>query len=145
MESTTPSASAVNRYWLTPYNSATGKNTIDVVHVAASTASCNLRSAFLRRHSGGSPISMCRKMFSSTTTELSIKRENASASPPSTIVLIVPPIPFTNQKSRQCRERNRQQHRDRRSQDCPRNSRIISAGQHQPDPAFLEHVLQRQS
>ena len=33
-------------------------------------------------------------MFSSTTTESSIKRENASASPPSSMVLMVPPIAF---------------------------------------------------
>ena len=43
------------------------------------------------RYFGASPISRCRKMFSSTTTELSIRRENASAKPPRTIVLTVPP------------------------------------------------------
>ena len=40
---------------------------------------------------GSSPISIWRKMFSSTTTELSINRDKARARPPSTMVLMVLP------------------------------------------------------
>ena len=48
MERTTPRASGVNRYLLTPESEATGKNTIDVVTVAASTAA-RLRCPLFRR------------------------------------------------------------------------------------------------
>ena len=38
-------------------------------------------------------------MFSSTTTELSISRESTSASPPSTMVLMVPPKTFSRRNA----------------------------------------------
>src|SRR5438270_13704229 len=88
-ESTTDSASDVNRNRLTPYRNTTGKKTMAVVNVAASTGSATSRPPTSAASTGDLPISKCRKMFSSTTTELSISRENASASPPSTIELIV--------------------------------------------------------
>ena len=41
---------------------------------------------------GDFPISMWRKMFSSTMTPLSIRREKTSAKPPRTMVLMEPPV-----------------------------------------------------
>ena len=73
---------AAKMYLLTPERNVTGKNTIDVVDVAASTASETSIPPFSAASRGGTPISMKRKIFSSTTTESSISRENASASPP---------------------------------------------------------------
>src|SRR5579862_4382350 len=67
----------------------TGKKTIAVVSVAASTGKATSRPPRSAATSGASPISLWRKMFSSTTTELSINRENASASPPRIIALTV--------------------------------------------------------
>ncbi len=81
-------------------------------------------------------------MFSSTTTELSIKRENTSASPPSTMVLMVPPAALMAKQSRQSGERNGEQHGDggthatQKDQDHHR-------GQHQADAAFVAQVLDR--
>src|ERR1700753_4127668 len=93
IDSTTPSASGVKMYLLTPERNVTGKNTIDVVDVAASTASDTSIPPFSAASHGGVPIAMKRKIFSSTTTESSISRENASASPPSSMVLMEPPMP----------------------------------------------------
>ena len=59
-----------------------------VVSVAASTGSATSSPPRSAATSGGSPSSMWRKMFSSTTTELSISREKASARPPRIIALI---------------------------------------------------------
>ena len=42
---------------------------------------------------------MWRKMFSSTTTELSISRESTSASPPRTMVLMVLPEAFSSRNA----------------------------------------------
>ena len=58
MESTTPSASGVNRYLLTPERAATGRKTIEVVTVAASTARETSVPPFSAAMRGGSPISM---------------------------------------------------------------------------------------
>src|ERR1700722_1034800 len=91
IDNTTPRASGVKIYLLTPERNVTGKKTIDVVEVAARTASETSIPPFSAASRGGTPISMKRKMFSSTTTESSISRENARARPPSNIVLIDPP------------------------------------------------------
>ncbi len=92
-ESTTASASDENKYLLTPSSRVTGKNTTTVVSVAASTGSATSRPPLIAACTGCSPVSRWRKMFSSTTTELSISRESASASPPSTMVFTeLPPI-----------------------------------------------------
>src|ERR1700728_3554396 len=101
MESTTPSPSGVNMYLLMPERNATGKNTMEVVEVAASTASATSMPPFSAASRGGVPISIKRKMFSSTTTESSINREKGSASPPRIIVLMDPPITLVS--SRQTR------------------------------------------
>src|SRR5262245_23692223 len=91
-DSTTASASAENRNRLTPYRNVTGKNTTELVSVAASTAIDTSSPPFSAASAGGSPISRWRKMFSSTITALSIKREKTSASPARIIVLIeLPP------------------------------------------------------
>ena len=42
---------------------------------------------------------MRRKMFSSTTTESSIRREKANASPPSVIELMEPPLAYKQMKA----------------------------------------------
>src|SRR5580704_16491771 len=94
MDNTTPSARGVKIYLLTPERKVTGKNTIDVVDVAANTASETSIPPFSAASRGGTPISMKRKIFSSTTTESSMSRENASANPPSSMVLIEPPMPL---------------------------------------------------
>ncbi len=54
----------------------------------------NFHSALFRGHVGEPPISMKRKMFSNTTTQSSMSREKARASPPSNMVLIDPPGPW---------------------------------------------------
>src|SRR5262249_62039152 len=69
----TATASATNRNRLTPYRNTTGKNTIAVVRVAASTASATSRPPLCAACSSASPISKWRQQFSSTTTELSIQ------------------------------------------------------------------------
>src|ERR1700759_5378894 len=94
IDSTTPNASGVKMYLLTPVRKVTGKNTIEVVEVAARTASDTSMPPFSAASRGGTPISIKRKMFSSTTTESSMSREKASARPPSSMVLIDPPIPL---------------------------------------------------
>src|ERR1700761_6288399 len=98
IESTTPSARGVKMYLLTPVKNVTGKNTIDVVEVAASTASDTSMPPFSAASCGGVPISIKRKMFSSTTTESSIRREKASAKPPSSMVLIDPPMSLVSKR-----------------------------------------------
>ena len=70
-----------------------------VVKVAASTASWTSWPPRSAAVTASSPSSRWRKMFSSTTTELSIKRESTSASPPSTMVLMVPPVAFRSRNA----------------------------------------------
>src|ERR1700739_3525695 len=81
MERTTPSPSGVKMYLLMPERNATGKNTMEVVEVAARTARATSMPPFSAASRGGVPISIKRKMFSRTTTESSIQREKAHASP----------------------------------------------------------------
>src|SRR5258708_3388466 len=88
---TTVSARALNRYRLTPYRKVTGKKTTAVVRVEAKTGSATSLAPFSAASIELSPKSMRRKMFSSTTTESSINREKARASPPTDIELIDPP------------------------------------------------------
>ena len=92
IESTTPSAIGVNMYLLTPVKNVTGKNTMEVVKVAARTAIETSVPPDSAATSGDSPISMCRKMFSSTMTPLSISLEKTSARPPRIMVLMEPPV-----------------------------------------------------
>src|SRR5437660_12006326 len=89
--STTASASAENRNRLTPYRNITGKNTTELVSVAASTAIDTSSPPFSAATCGVFPSSKCLKMFSSTITALSMSRENTSANPASTIVLMEAP------------------------------------------------------
>ena len=56
-DNTTASASAENRNRLTPYRNITGKNTIELVSVAASTAIETSSPPFSAATSGDSPIS----------------------------------------------------------------------------------------
>jgi len=88
---TTANARALNRNWLTPASMVTGKNTTAVVRVAASTGRATSRPPRSAAAAGDSPSSRWRKMFSSTTTELSIRREKTRARPPRIMVLTVPP------------------------------------------------------
>src|SRR5689334_25394481 len=85
-DSTTASASAENRKRLTPYKNVTGKNTTELVSVAASTASDTSSPPRSAATSGDSPISRWRKLFYSTITALSISHENTSENPPRNIV-----------------------------------------------------------
>src|SRR5260370_32330086 len=57
---TTVSASAEKRYRLTPYKNVTGKNTTEVVSVAASTGRATSRPPRSAAISGGSPDSRWR-------------------------------------------------------------------------------------
>src|SRR5580693_590326 len=98
MESTTPSPSGVKMYLLMPERNATGKNTMEVVEVAARTASATSMPPFSAASRGGVPISIKRKMFSSTTTESSIMRDMVNASPPRSIVLMEPPIKLVSSR-----------------------------------------------
>src|ERR1700721_4601720 len=98
IESTTPKARGVNMYLLIPERNVTGKKTIEVVEVAARTARDTSMPPFSAASLGGSPISMKRKIFSSTTTESSIRREKASASPPRIMVLIEPPMALVSNR-----------------------------------------------
>ena len=81
-------------YLLTPLSRNTGTKTTAVVTVAAKTGSATSVPPSPAAFSGEAPSSMKRKMFSSTITELSIKRDSTSASPPNNIVLIDPPMPL---------------------------------------------------
>ena len=126
-------ARATNRNRLTPYRKTTGKNTIDVAIVAASTASATSLPPFSAATSGDSPISKCRKIFSSTITELSINRENANASPPSTMVLTVPP-PAPIAKNAARAESGIDKNTAAVARTLPRNSRIINPVRTNPIP-----------
>src|SRR6201990_1589710 len=95
---TTPSASAVDTYLLTPVSNATGKKTMAVLQVAARTANWTSFPPFSAASTLFEPISKCRKMFSTTTTELSMSRDSANAMPPSTIVLMESPNAFRIRK-----------------------------------------------
>ena len=59
-----------------------GKNTTALVSVAARTASATSWPPFSAATAGNSPSSMCRKMFSSTMTALSMSRETPAPVPP---------------------------------------------------------------
>src|SRR5262249_57717577 len=63
-----------------------GKRAGRVVRVEGRTGGATSRPPFSAATSGDSPCSKGRKMFSITTTELSINREKARASPPRIIV-----------------------------------------------------------
>ena len=85
---------------------------------------------------------MNRKMFSSTTTESSINRENASASPPSSMVLIEPPIAFITSKHVSA-DSGIDSNTANVARGLPRNNRIISPVSSKSDAAFLNQILER--
>src|ERR1700685_561741 len=91
-ETTPANAKGVNKNLLTPYNMVTGKKTTTVVKVAASTGSATSRPPVSAAAGSGSPSSMCRKIFSRTTTELSMRRDSASAKPPRTMLFTEFPV-----------------------------------------------------
>ena len=84
MANTTATASGVNRYFEAPVSSTTGKNTTQMVRVAASagTATCLApsRMAWVRFFP---PSARLRWMFSTSTVASSTSMPMASARPPS--------------------------------------------------------------
>ena len=75
-------------------------------------------------------------MFSSTTTELSINRESTRASPPSTMVLMVPPIAFSSRNAARQETGMEIKHRDRAAHRTQENQ-DHHGGQDKADSAFL--------
>ena len=69
---------------------------------------------------------MCRKMFSSTTTELSIRRENTSAKPAEHHVLIEPP-PMQRAMNAASADSGIDKNTATVARKLPRNTRIMSA------------------
>ena len=134
MASTTASASALNRYLATPKRNITGKNTMMVVSVEASTGSATSSAPSCAACVGLLPASRCRLMFSSTTTESSTSRPMASAKPPSVITLIVDP--FMNSPKAAARiESGIERKMPNVERKLPRKSRIISDARMAPDTA----------
>src|ERR1700761_6030849 len=140
IESTTPSAKGVKMYLLTPVKNVTGKNTIDVVEVAARTASDTSIPPSSAASLGGLPISIKRKIFSSTTTESSIRREKASASPPSSMVLIEPPMAFESSRHTSA-DRGMESSTAKVARGLPRKMRIISPVKTSPMLASFTRFL----
>ncbi len=139
MENTTPSPSGVKMYLLMPLRNAMGKKTIEVVEVAASTASETSMPPFSAASCGGAPISIKRKMFSSTTTESSMRRENASANPPRSMVLIEPPIRLVRSKQMSA-ERGMESMTANVARGLPRKIRIMSPVENKADAGFLDEI-----
>src|ERR1700734_929917 len=140
MESTTPSARGVKIYLLTPERKVTGKKTMEVVEVAASTARETSMPPCSAASLGGTPISIKRKIFSSTTTESSIKREKANARPPNSMVLIEPPMALV--KSRHTRaESGIDSSTAKVARGLPRKTRIINPVRTRPIEASLTRFL----
>ena len=79
-------------------------------------------------------------MFSSTTTELSINREKASASPPSTMVLIEPP-PALIARNAASAESGIDSITASVARKLPRKIRIINAVSTSPMPPSLPRFL----
>ncbi len=71
-------------------------------------------------------------MFSSTTTELSMRRENASASPPRIIALIVLPPRASAMKAASA-DSGIDRNTAAVARMLPRNTRIIDSREHQAD------------
>ena len=114
-----------------------------VVKVAASTAIETSVPPSSAASCGDLPISMWRKMFSSTMTPLSMRREKTSASPPRIMVLMEPPMELVNQQADQHRKRNRQQHGDGGAR-AAQEDQNHDPGQHQPDARFARYVADGQ-
>ena len=70
-------------------------------------------------------------MFSSTTTELSIRRENASASPPNTMLLMEPP-PSESRMTAVRAERGIEKNTASVARMLPRNTRIMMEVRNSP-------------
>ena len=81
-ENATASASAPSSSPATPSTYTMGPNTAMVVSVEAVIARCTSSAPSAAAAAGPRPLSRCRKMFSSTTMELSISIPTPSASPP---------------------------------------------------------------
>ena len=113
---------------------------MDVVEVAASTASATSIPPFSAASLGGAPFSMNRKMFSSTTTESSIKREKARAKPPSSMVLIEPPMPLITRKQVSA-DRGIDSSTAKVARGLPRNSRIIRPVSASPMPPSFKRFF----
>ena len=111
-----------------------------MVRVAARTGSATSWPPFSAATSGASPISMWRKMFSSTTTELSISRENASAKPPSTMVLTVPPLALSAMKAASA-DSGMERNTATVARMLPRNSKIIRPVRTRPIAPSCKQVL----
>ena len=110
-----------------------------VVKVAASTGSATSRPPISDASSGDLPISIWRKIFSNTTTELSINREKASASPPSTIELMLAPIRF-NTRNAASAESGIDSITATVARMLPRKIRIIAAVSTRPIPPSLPRL-----
>ena len=112
-----------------------------VVKVAASTANCTSLPPTSAATSGAAPISRWRKIFSRTTTELSIKREKARANPARTMVLIEPP-PARMQIKAASAERGMDKRTANVARTLPRNKRIINAVRTRPmPPSFMRFLM----
>ena len=79
-------------------------------------------------------------MFSSTTTELSIRRENASARPPSTMLLIEPP-PIDSAMNAASAESGIEKNTATVARMLPRKIRIMSEVRNRPMRAFVQQRL----
>ena len=110
-----------------------------MVKVAANTGIATSLPPFSAATSGVSPISRWRKMFSSTTTELSISREKASASPPRTMVLIDPPLALMARNAASA-ESGIESITARVARTLPRNIRIMRAVNTKPMPPSLPRL-----
>ncbi len=75
-------------------------------------------------------------MFSSTTTELSIRREKASARPPSTMELMVPP-PMLRARKAASAESGIDSKTATVAADAAEEDQDHERGQHQADAAFV--------
>ena len=79
-------------------------------------------------------------MFSSTTTELSIRRENASARPPRTMLLMEPPPSDSAMKAARAESGNGEEDRYRRAHAAQENQNH-DGGEQQPDSALVQQCL----
>ena len=83
-----------------------------VVKVAASTAMETSSPPFSDASKGSAPSSMWRKMFSSTMTPLSMRREKTSARPPRIMVLMEPPMELVIRRQTSMESGTAMQHGD---------------------------------
>ena len=140
IDNTTASARALNRYLATPNRNMTGKNTMQVVMVEASTGSATSSAPSRAACIGSLPCSRWRLMFSSTTTESSTRRPIARAKPPRVMMLIVEPFRYRpNAPARIDSGIERKIANVERK--LPRNIRIISEASTEPDTASWARLV----